>query len=251
MLYLLLQVGSLPGIALITLIVRRTKFVRQLRKDERRGVFEKDAKDDDEGSADSESVQPVVSRNSSSGLSLQPLAGRGGYPNPLGGAFARVGGLLHRPRANRRAPGSSADYLLDGITSVRNSHFIGIRSEKHRAHVRRPLKRSYSTMQIICLEISAMSVAICVLGVYWIGTQLLAVIIWAPYFGAGHYASSFSEDPTQSRTWFAFFEAASMLNNCGLSTLDTSLSTFGDCYVLLLLGSLLMLGGCVARVRMR
>ena len=139
MLYLLLQVGSLPGIALITLVVRRTKFVRQLRKDERRGVFEKDAKDDDEGSADSESVQPVVSRSSSSGLSLQPLAGRGGYPNPLGGLFGTVGGLLHRPRANRRAPGSSADYLLDGITSVRNSHFIGIRSEKHRAHVRRPL----------------------------------------------------------------------------------------------------------------
>ena len=90
-----------------------------------------------------------------------------------------------------------------------------------------------------------MTVAICVLGVWWLGTQLIAVIIWAPYFGTGHYSDSFSEDPTQSRTWFAFFEAASMLNNCGLSLLDTSLSTFGDSYVLLLIGSVLMLGGHV------
>ena len=133
--YLLLQVGSLPGIALITLIVRRTKFVRQLRRDERSGVFEKEGEEDD-GSGDGESDQPVVERSGSSGLSLQPRSGRGGYPNPLGGVLGHVGGLLQRPRHTRRAPGS-VDYLLEGITSVRNSRFLGIRSEKHRAHVRR------------------------------------------------------------------------------------------------------------------
>lgn len=229
----------------MTLIVRRTKFVRRLREDERRGLFEKGEGEGDGSVAGEEAdTASIIHRGSSSALSFPRPTGRGGYPNPLAGVFDRLGGLLHRPRASRRAAGGSADYLLDGMMSVRNSHFIGVRSEKHRSHVRLQSNDGRLTSQVICLEISAMSVAIGVLGVYWLGSQLIAVAIWAPYFGSGRYSDSFSEDPTQSRTWFAFFEAASMLNNCGLSLLDTSLSTFGDCYVLLLLGSVLMLGGC-------
>ena len=136
-LYVLLQVGSLPAIALMTLVVRRTKFVRRLREDERRGLFEK-GEVDAEGSEAGEEPDnaSIVHRGSSSALSFPRPTGRGGYPNPLAGVFNRIGRLLHRPRASRRAAGSSADYLLDGMTSVRNSHFMGVRSEKHRAHVR-------------------------------------------------------------------------------------------------------------------
>lgn len=36
---------------------------------------------------------------------------------------------------------------------------------------------------------------------YWISAQLIAVIIWAPYFSAGHFGATISASDPISRTW--------------------------------------------------
>ncbi|KAK9900695.1 TrkH-domain-containing protein [Cystobasidium minutum MCA 4210] len=94
------------------------------------------------------------------------------------------------------------------------------------------------------LEISGMTLLIYIIAVWWIGLQLLFVIVWSPYFEAGYYEEVFQQyNPRVSRTWFSVFQVASMLNNCGLSLIDGSLTPFRTCYIMLVPGLFLMLIG--------
>lgn len=117
---------------------------------------------------------------------------------------------------------------------------------------------------------------------YWLIWQLVAVIMWAPYFSSGKFSGSFSESPNTSKTWcdtfrlrlghilmtvgwsrYSVFQAASFFNNCGLtyvspptslpqarltpprphSLVDTSLTQFQTCYIMLIPGLFMMIAG--------
>jgi hypothetical protein len=146
----------------------------------------------------------------------------------------------------------------------RNSHFTGLSQDEQ-----------YEVGQ---LEYKAMTLLAGVMVTYAIVCQLLAVVIWAPYFSAGHYTDpDFDNGFETSRTWFAFFEvtrilgplqlvsylifkqASSMFNNVGLrfvsmflltsraktyhSLVDSSLAGFQSCYILLVPALFLMYSG--------
>ena len=55
-----------------------------------------------------------------------------------------------------------------------------------------------------------------------------------------------NRQPADSCNRFAVFQAASMANNCGLSLVDTSLTTFQTTYIMLIPAVLLILSGDIA-----
>lgn len=53
------------------------------------------------------------------------------------------------------------------------------------------------------LQISAMTFLLYTIIAYWLGFQLFAIILWAPYFSSGKFSEAFSESSRTSKTWHA------------------------------------------------
>jgi hypothetical protein len=78
----------------------------------------------------------------------------------------------------------------------RNSKFAGLSDEQR--------------IEIGQLELKAMTLLAVVMAAYILTSQVLMVVIWAPYFSAGHYTyPDFSNGFETSRTWFSVFQVES------------------------------------------
>jgi hypothetical protein len=129
---------------------------------------------------------------------------RGGFPNPVSAVFHAASSQL-RQRLHPSSPQSGHH------TSSSHHEKRGYLSFDHQSRARRnshfPDLSHQEQYEIGHLEVQAMSLLAWVMIVYSAGAQLLAVMIWAPYFSAGHYTHpDFSNGFETSRTWFAFFE---------------------------------------------
>jgi hypothetical protein len=51
------------------------------------------------------------------------------------------------------------------------------------------------------LELRAMTLLCWVVGAYMLASQLVAIVIWAPYFEAGHFDTILANGFETSRTW--------------------------------------------------
>ncbi|KAH8926165.1 TrkH-domain-containing protein [Atractiella rhizophila] len=96
------------------------------------------------------------------------------------------------------------------------------------------------------VEYRALSVLLKIVACYWIGCQLLSVVIVAPYFSAAsQYADVFKANRVNA-VWFTFFQTSTAFTNCGMSLVDTSLTQFQEAYPLLIMTIFLILAGNTA-----
>jgi hypothetical protein len=195
--------GSIPSVSLITLLVRRHKFRRYLRHAPRK--YQNGPEDDNEVNADQSSQDDLQEDESQSQPkdidkdrhSPTPAPRynyyRGGFPNPIVSLYHTASSKLR----SRRQPSKQG-------SEGRNKHqYLSFdhRSRTSRNSDFRALS-NHERVEVGQLELQAMSLLAIVMITYMIIAQLLAVIIWAPYFSAGHYTDpDFDNGFETSRTW--------------------------------------------------
>jgi hypothetical protein len=210
--------GSIPAVAIITLLFRRQRFKAYLKHAPKN--FEKinDQTSDHEshGSGESDTrqegdqEQQQSQRPARSTTTTSRNYDRGGFPNPVTALFHSASSQLRKrlhpssPNSNHHSSSSHDEkrrYLSfdHKAKAQRNSHFTGLSQDE-----------KYEVGQ---LEYKAMTLLAGVMVTYAILCQLLAVVIWAPYFSAGHYTDpDFDNGFETSRTWFAFFEVTVIMS---------------------------------------
>ncbi|SCZ90322.1 BZ3500_MvSof-1268-A1-R1_Chr1-3g01916 [Microbotryum saponariae] len=98
------------------------------------------------------------------------------------------------------------------------------------------------------VEYRALQLLLRIVFAYWIGLQLIAVLVLAPWLTYSEKYRPVFEDPqwAVSPTWFVFFQVWSAFSNNGMSLVDASMVPFQQAYLLIVVMSILILGGNTA-----
>ncbi|GAA5873110.1 hypothetical protein JCM3774_000344 [Rhodotorula dairenensis] len=189
-------------------------------------------------------------------------SGFGGFPNPLVAAAAlarqkipllrnavernltinRTTTMLSTHSRNESATGGvrregtglvkPVSYITFDAVVGRNSHFHGLTTAQQE--------------ELGGVEYRALSVLFKIVIAYWLLIQLLAVLLLAPYLTYVRRWNTIIVDAGTNATWFTFFQFFSAYSNLGMSLVDASMVPFQECYFLIIIQSLLILGGNTA-----
>ncbi|GAA5892072.1 hypothetical protein JCM6882_005687 [Rhodosporidiobolus microsporus] len=98
------------------------------------------------------------------------------------------------------------------------------------------------------VEYRALTLLIRIVPAYWLLSQLIAVLCLAPWLTYSKTYRPLFESPDIdfSPTWFVFFQVWSSFSNLGMSLSDASMIPFQKAYWLIIVQSLLILGGNTA-----
>ncbi|GAA5925325.1 hypothetical protein JCM3775_006423 [Rhodotorula graminis] len=98
------------------------------------------------------------------------------------------------------------------------------------------------------VEFRALTVLLRIVVAYWLGMQLLAVLVLAPWLSRSPRWDDVIQGEWEvvNSTWFVFFQVWSAFSNNGMSTVDASMVPFQRCYWLIIVMSILILGGNTA-----
>ena len=180
-------------------------------------------------------------------------SGFGGFPNPItamaglvGRKIPAIANPLERhmtmPRTQTFASVASgqtndpnrktAPYTSFDLVVGRNSRFHGLTTAQQE--------------ELGGVEFRALTVLLRVVVGYYLGSQLIAVLCLAPWLThSGTYRPVFDAIPVNP-TWFTFFQVWSAFSNNGMSLVDASMVPFQKAYWMIIVLSLLILGGNTA-----
>ncbi|KAK4698324.1 Trk/Ktr/HKT type cation transporter, partial [Phenoliferia sp. Uapishka_3] len=170
----------------------------------------------------------------------------GGFPNPISLAtsllFARRNTMpvprtttfasTHITGGERRPTDKLISYLTFDAEVGRNSNFRKLTMEQED--------------ELGGVEYRALSLLLRVVVGYWLGMQLLAVLILAPWISTSGTFKPILNNPgtlVVNPTWFVFFQVFSAFSNDGLSLDDANMTNFQTAYLLQVIMGLLILGG--------
>lgn len=189
-------------------------------------------------------------------------SGFGGFPNPLVAAAAlarqkipllrnavernltinRTTTMLSTHSRNESMSGGvrhegtglvkPVSYITFDAVVGRNSHFHGLTTAQQE--------------ELGGVEYRALSVLFKIVIAYWFGIQLLGVLLLAPYLTYVRRWNTIIVDAGTNATWFTFFQFFSAYSNLGMSLVDASMVPFQECYYLIIIQGLLILGGNTA-----
>ncbi|BGP12490.1 hypothetical protein JCM10213_005472 [Rhodosporidiobolus nylandii] len=145
--------------------------------------------------------------------------------------IGRATGLVKEPGTGDVKPVS---YITFDAVVGRNSKFHGLTTAQQE--------------ELGGVEYRALTLLLRIVVCYWLFGQLLAVLAIAPWLStSGTYREVFASDSINaSPTWFAFFQVWSSFSNNGMSLCDASMVPFQKAYWLIIVQSLLILGGNTA-----
>ncbi|KPV78189.1 uncharacterized protein RHOBADRAFT_10478, partial [Rhodotorula graminis WP1] len=182
--------------------------------------------------------------------------GFGGFPNPLvavaGLARQRIPAVrnvfdrnLTMPRTTTMmsthshgdgagSTGGPVSYISFDAIVGRNSKFHGLTNAQQE--------------ELGGVEFRALTVLLRIVVAYWLGMQLLAVLVLAPWLSRSPRWDDVIQGEWEvvNSTWFVFFQVWSAFSNNGMSTVDASMVPFQRCYWLIIVMSILILGGNTA-----
>ncbi|KAG0664073.1 low affinity potassium transporter [Rhodotorula mucilaginosa] len=189
-------------------------------------------------------------------------SGFGGFPNPLVAAAAlarqkipllrnavernltinRTTTMLSTHSRNESMSGGvrhegtglvkPVSYITFDAVVGRNSHFHGLTTAQQE--------------ELGGVEYRALSVLFKIVIAYWLGIQLLGVLLLAPYLTYVRRWNTIIVEAGTNATWFTFFQFFSAYSNLGMSLVDASMVPFQECYFLIIIQGLLILGGNTA-----
>ncbi|BGP36458.1 hypothetical protein JCM10449v2_000359 [Rhodotorula kratochvilovae] len=98
------------------------------------------------------------------------------------------------------------------------------------------------------VEYRALTILLRIVLAYWLGMQLISVLVLAPWLTTSNHWRAKIEDEYEvaNTTWFVFFQVWSAFSNNGMSTVDASMVPFQRCYWLIIVMGFLILGGNTA-----
>lgn len=209
-------------------------------------------------------------------------SGFGGFPNPL---YAAASLAKSKIPALRNAIERTA--TMPRTTTIRSTHSHGEASTggvKHEASGNfKPV--SYITFDAVVgrnskfhglttaqqeelggVEYRALTVLLRIVFAYWLGVQLLAVLLLAPWLSTSSRWAPVTRDSNANPTWFTFFQVWSAYSNLGMrcghsprasvplsnfarmtcSLVDTSMIPFQRAYWLIIVQGTLILAGNTA-----
>ncbi|GAA5980852.1 hypothetical protein JCM10908_003891 [Rhodotorula pacifica] len=123
-------------------------------------------------------------------------------------------------------------YITFDAVVGRNSHFHGLTTAQQE--------------ELGGVEYRALSVLFKIVIAYWLGIQLIAVLLIAPYLQYTERWHNIITEAGTNATWFTFFQFYSAYSNLGMSLVDASMVPFQRCYFLIVIQGLLILGGNTA-----
>lgn len=141
------------------------------------------------------------------------------------------------------APSKSAPYLSFDVNVYGNSMFHSL-TEAQRD-------------ELGGVEYRALDLLAKIVPLYWLGCQMIMIVIVAPYLASPAYAKYRPVFKSQGRyepntTWFWFFSVTSAYSNTGMSLIDTSMIQMADAYLLLLtMGFLVLIGNTAFPIFLR
>ncbi|KZV88401.1 hypothetical protein EXIGLDRAFT_839267 [Exidia glandulosa HHB12029] len=139
-----------------------------------------------------------------------------------------------RPALERQAT-RTAPYLSFDAVVGRNSAFDVLTTEQ--------------LEELGGVEYRALNMLLWVIGLYHIGSQLIAVLVIAPYISQARWKNVFLP-PMQHRpvppVWFTVFQVASAYTNAGTSLVDQSMIPFQTAYPMIIFMGFLILAGNTA-----
>ncbi|KDE09713.1 hypothetical protein MVLG_00116 [Microbotryum lychnidis-dioicae p1A1 Lamole] len=164
--------------------------------------------------------------------------GFGGFPNPIvvaaDYARKRIPVFNTVVERNLTLPPTKLSYISFDAVVGRNSKFRGLTSAQQE--------------ELGGVEYRALQLLLRIVFAYWIGLQLIAVLVLAPWLTYSERYRPVLEDPqwAVSPTWFVFFQVWSAFSNNGMSLVDASMVPFQQAYPLIVVMSILILGGNTA-----
>ncbi|GAA6053434.1 hypothetical protein JCM3770_005164 [Rhodotorula araucariae] len=98
------------------------------------------------------------------------------------------------------------------------------------------------------VEFRALTILLRIVVAYWVGMQLISVLVLAPWLSSTPHWRDIIEGEYDvvNTTWFVFFQVWSAFSNNGMSTVDASMIPFQRCYWLIIVMGFLILGGNTA-----
>ncbi|XP_006461265.1 hypothetical protein AGABI2DRAFT_70136 [Agaricus bisporus var. bisporus H97] len=141
--------------------------------------------------------------------------------------------LVTTHSAQRAPPNAKAvPYISFNTTVGRNSNFDNLTNQQ--------------LEELGGLEYRALNVLLWMIGAYYIGFQVLGVVITLPYMYQQRWRTAF-DPPTNERHvtpgWFTVYQISSSLTNTGNSLVDQSVIPFQDAYLLVIVQWFLILVG--------
>ncbi|ORY75670.1 cation transport protein-domain-containing protein [Leucosporidium creatinivorum] len=184
-------------------------------------------------------------------------SGFGGFPNPIlaAASFARskIPALNHVVERNLTMPRTTTLASTHSVTnSAVNPHIKPVSYISFDAVVGRNSKfHNLTTAQeeeLGGVEYRALVLLLRIVVGYWLLSQLLAVLVLAPWISQTRkYLNVLEDDAVNlNSTWFVFFQVWSAFSNNGMSLVDQSMVPFGDAYLLIIVMCILILGGNTA-----
>ncbi|GAA5896526.1 uncharacterized protein JCM6883_006933 [Sporobolomyces salmoneus] len=190
--------------------------------------------------------------------------GFGGFPNPI---FAAAGAAAGFARNRIPTLRNAVDRTVTRTTTLRSTHSIDSRmgtttfAGSEGPNVKQVNYISFDAVvgrnsrfhgltdaqreELGGVEYRALTLLLKLVAGYYLVGQLLAVLVLAPWLTySGTYRPVFENPAWEvNPTWFVFFQVWSAYSNNGMSLVDTSMIPFGRAYWLIIVMSILIVGG--------
>ncbi|GEM06129.1 potassiumion transporter [Rhodotorula toruloides] len=138
------------------------------------------------------------------------------------------GGVKHEGTGNFKP----VSYISFDAVVGRNSKFHGLTTAQQE--------------ELGGVEYRALTVLLRIVFAYWLGVQLLAVLVLAPWLSTSKRWAPITRESNANSTWFTFFQVWSAYSNLGMSLVDTSMIPFQRAYWLIIVQGFLILAGNTA-----
>ncbi|BGO99221.1 hypothetical protein NBRC10513v2_000325 [Rhodotorula toruloides] len=138
------------------------------------------------------------------------------------------GGVKHEGTGNFKP----VSYITFDAVVGRNSKFHGLTTAQQE--------------ELGGVEYRALTVLLRIVFAYWLGVQLLAVLLLAPWLSTSERWAPITRESNANPTWFTFFQVWSAYSNLGMSLVDTSMIPFQRAYWLIIVQGFLILAGNTA-----
>ncbi|BGP28598.1 hypothetical protein JCM10296v2_000334 [Rhodotorula toruloides] len=138
------------------------------------------------------------------------------------------GGVKHEGTGNFKP----VSYITFDAVVGRNSKFHGLTTAQQE--------------ELGGVEYRALTVLLRIVFAYWLGVQLLAVLLLAPWLSTSERWAPMTRESNANPTWFTFFQVWSAYSNLGMSLVDTSMIPFQRAYWLIIVQGFLILAGNTA-----
>ncbi|BGP04534.1 hypothetical protein JCM10049v2_000336 [Rhodotorula toruloides] len=138
------------------------------------------------------------------------------------------GGVKHEGTGNFKP----VSYITFDAVVGRNSKFHGLTTAQQE--------------ELGGVEYRALTVLLRIVFAYWLGVQLLSVLVLAPWLSTSERWAPITRESNANPTWFTFFQVWSAYSNLGMSLVDTSMIPFQRAYWLIIVQGFLILAGNTA-----